>query len=67
MSLILKINPLQLAYLTNPTTIVPIMPFLLDPFYLHKTHHVMALLGKSIAMTSEINKTELVLCSDHYF
>ena len=67
MSLILKINPLQLACLANSTTIVPIMPLLLSPFYLHKIHHVMALLGKSIATTSEINKTELVLHTDHYF
>ena len=64
MPLILKINPQQLAYLANPTTVVPIMPLLLGPFYLHKTHHVMALLSKSIAMTSEMSKTELVLHPD---
>ena len=34
---------------------------------LHVTHHVMTLLSKSIAMTSEMSKMELVLHPDHYF
>ena len=64
-----KINPQQLAYLANLTKIVPIMPRLLGSFnvLLHATHHMMALLSKSIGTTSEISKTELVLCPDHYF
>ena len=50
-----KINPQQLAYFARSFYV---------PFH---TTHVMALLSKSIATTSEMSKTELVLCPDHYF
>ena len=65
----MKINLQKLAYLTNLTTFVFIMLLLLSSFNvpLHTTHHMMALLSKLIATTSEMGKTELVLHPDHYF
>ena len=45
------------------------MPCLLGSFNVphHTTHHMMALLSKSIAKTLEMSNTELVLHPDHYF
>ena len=59
-----KINPRQLAYLAN-LYLYNAACWVLFNVSLNTIHHMMTLLSKSMAMTSEMSKTKLVLRPDH--